>query len=169
LVVTVLLVGGAPDRRHGDPASPGPSAPSLVFDLPPPLVVLPADQDLIESTEARFRDATGADSVAVVHGEVPGGSAPEGVVVVSMELPRPVEGPDAEKGLVASIAKIAPLISPSRELFHGKPEWVSKNDAVLASSALVLDGTRAIFVYGGTSLEADTVLSILFLDGTSSS
>jgi hypothetical protein len=133
-----------PAGHHGaqPPATSTPTAAALVTDLPEPLRVLPVDQDVIDATEARFGDATGAPEVGVVHAEVPGGTAPLGVVVVSMVMPRQVEGPAMELALVDAIARIAPLSGATRQLLAGRPEWVRSDDATLASSALIIDGLR---------------------------
>jgi hypothetical protein len=166
LVVMVgagVAVGGLPGAGgRGLPAASAPPTTSLlVSSLPSPLRMLPVDQADADGTRDQFLQATGAAQVGVVHAEVPGGDAPSGITVVSMVMPHPVDSVAGQQMLVDAISKVAPLRGATQQTELGRPAWVALGDPILASSVLVFDGGRVLFVYGGTSLEEQTVLSVL--------
>lgn len=146
VVVAVAVVAVVASSRRPDPVSPGAIAAADGF------TVLPLRASEVGAFEDVFRANTGAVSASVVRMDPPPSSDSPTLVVVSMAFAEDVsdDGPRLVRRLASDI-----VIEPATETtIAGKRAFVHADDALFASSLLVVDGKRALVVYGGIMRDA---------------
>ena len=125
------------------------SSSSTAIHLPKGFTAAPSEPGETASFRRQYRAGVGATEVVVQRIEPPPDVDSPGLVAVVLRFDRRADGAE----LVRKLASDVPIGGATSVRISGHDGWVRRADATFASAVLVVDGRRAVLVYGGRAAE----------------